>query len=87
LSGLTITGTNFSLTPNCKDETHIKALYKLCASFDSSAKKKSLFPERWPMYLSRLSKSGLYFRSKENSKIGTCKIAIKIEGFYSRTFV
>jgi hypothetical protein len=37
--------------------------------------------------LSRLSKSGLYFRSKGNSKIGTCKIAIKIEEFYSRTFV
>jgi len=36
---------------------------------------------------SRLSKSGLYFKSKGNSKIETRKIAIKIEGFYSRTFV
>ena len=31
-------------------------------------------------------KSGLYFRSKGNSKIGTCKIVIKIKGFYSRPF-
>jgi len=37
--------------------------------------------------VARLSKSGLYFKSKENIKIGTHKIAIKIEGFYSRTFV
>jgi len=35
----------------------------------------------------RLSKSGLYYRSKGNSKIETRKITIKIEGFYSRTFV
>jgi len=25
LSGLTITETNFKITPNCRDETHIKA--------------------------------------------------------------
>jgi len=28
---------------------------------------------------------GLYFRLKGNNKIGTRKITIKIEGFYSRT--
>ena len=32
----------------------------------------------------RLSKSGLYFKSKVNSKIETRKIAIKIEDFTQR---
>jgi len=41
----------------------------------------------WDPLQPRLSKSGLYFKLKGNSKIGTRKIAIKIEGFYSRTFV
>jgi len=36
--------------------------------------------------LPRLSKSGFYIRSKGDSKIEKCKIAIKIEGFYSTTF-
>jgi len=35
----------------------------------------------------RLLKSGLYIRSKGNNIIETLKIAIKIEGFYSTTFV
>jgi hypothetical protein len=46
-----------------------------------------LTSRRFTYFKARLSKSGLYFKSKGSSKIGIRKIAIKIEGFYSKTFV